>query len=278
MRNVLCVDVGATRIKAAVINNNLSSRELATCRVYQQRTLGWLNETLPKILSGHWASLDKRMPEKFDCAAIAVPGRIVNNQFERTDLTVPKGNCEVKIINDAEAWLRGSLQYLRLRSQEIYYPYISLALGTGVGLAGATIANRVESIEISQLPNRFSNLAIAAGREINASWHVHGIIGKKFFEWADEKHKSDWSYDRVRSEFTERLWAFLEDLQVLLPQQYRGTKTYVFGGGHSEYVQRDVLENKRIGKIITLNNYTLDVNPDLISLLGLMSLYVSPSS
>lgn len=281
---VLCIDIGATRAKAAIIKTHPTLAELNPSKVYVQRTLGWLNETLPQIVSGHWASLTRRISETFDCVAIAVPGPIINGQFMRDDLKVPKNlkrefehqlppTCEVRIVNDAEAWLRGSIQYLSLSTQEIVFPCMSLALGTGVGLARAVSVTGVEPIEISSLPNQFSNLANAAGRDIDSTWKVHGILGKGFFEWAEREHKSDWSYDKVRGEFTKRVLGFLRDVQSLPPYQNQIIKTYIFGGGNAEYVQKDTLERKEIGKIITLNNYTLTLNPDLISLLGLVSLY-----
>jgi hypothetical protein len=58
MSNILCIDIGGTRIKAAILNNNIDLNSLRNTKVEIIRSLGWLNSSLPSIISkNHPASI-----------------------------------------------------------------------------------------------------------------------------------------------------------------------------------------------------------------------------
>ena len=58
VRKIMCVDIGGTRIKAAILPEQLDAEILSRKRVVVMRSLGWLNEHMPKLLSSaHPASL-----------------------------------------------------------------------------------------------------------------------------------------------------------------------------------------------------------------------------
>lgn len=281
--NVLCVDIGATWIKASVIKMPLSIKDLTVSKIYLQRTLGWLNKSLPEILSSqNSASIINHSIGQFDNVGIAVPGVVNNGQFFRVGSSVPKelikefqrllpAGCNVKMVNDADAWMRGAITYHRLKKEPLEYPCISIVLGTGVGLAVALSATDIRSIEIFGMPNHFIHLEKISGQKINSPGEIHDLIGKNFFDWADRKHRDDWFYDVIRREFTNRVFGFLLDIQYLIP--YEKIKTFIFCGGNAEYIQEYVAEKVPKGKLITLNKYSTDVDPNFIPLLGLSSLF-----
>ena len=217
MGSVLCVDIGGSRIKAAVLSQAFSLATLQSVPLVTLRSLGWLNQSLPQLFSaGHWASVVSRLDQPFDSVAVGVPGQVRNGVFERDDLDVPSDlaqRCqrivgkEVTLVNDAAAWLVGACAYGTLVANEPRYPALALIFGTGVGIAFTSDGLRFETLELSTWPHRWPTLAKASGVDIEVPWQVHDIVGNRFFEWvaASQRH---WDYTRVRDEFSRRVAAF----------------------------------------------------------------------
>ena len=165
MNSILCIDVGGTRIKAAVLPERVDVDGMGRTPRIALRTLGWLNQFLPDIISrDNWASVvrHRELPIGYDEIAICVPGPVINGRFLRTDIDVPadlllelreRTDKPVHLYKDADAWAAGAVAYSSLRQQPLSFPAIALVFGTGVGFSVDCDEARILSVEIGQWPN-----------------------------------------------------------------------------------------------------------------------------
>ncbi len=284
MRSALCIDIGGTRIKAAILSECI---DLETLKVHSPcviRTLGWLNHSLPEIISpNNWASVVRQESLADPCTEIAidVPGPVDNGRFLRSDLSVPVDlrdafgkyahDKRITLVKDADAWIVGATAYLDLVEDAVEYPALALIFGTAIGFAGARNRNTFDSYEISRWASRFPCLAVAANRSIGKQSDVHMILGKDFFEWVDRKNKG-WTFEHIRDEFTKRVVALVKDLTPGLAQSIIRPRTLIIGGGNAEFVSARTLEDRTGVTVKSLCSRRIRVNPDLIPLLGLNKL------
>lgn len=280
---ILCVDIGGTRIKYSVLPQKPNLKDIGSAKLFDLRTLGWLNKSFSNLFSNnHWASItSNKNISNYTDLAVCVPGPISEGKyFERNDLIdcgIPKNlkvsiqnslNIPVTLIKDADAWAIGVEKYFKLTKKDINFPAIVLVFGTGIGVSIIKSSNEIYSIEISKAPCEFNHLSYKASHPIDQSWTVHNIIGNRYFEWISQDNQN-WSYDKIRVEFTSRINAFILDLKKILPNNINEFETIVLGGGNSEYVSVKKLENDTGKNVITLCKKHLPINPDFIPLLGL---------
>jgi ROK family len=283
MKSILCVDVGGTRIKYAVLPQKSKLENISSSKLFNLRTLGWLNDSFSNLFSKHhWASvISKNSISNYTDIAVSVPGPISEGKyFKRNDLIdrgMPKNLKEsiqkssdmpVTLIKDADAWAIGVAKYLKLKKSDVNFPILVLAFGTGVGASIIKSPSEFYSIEISKAPCKFIHLSNKSGNSVDQSWKVHNRIGNHFFEWVS-KDRPNWSYDKIRSEFTKRVSAFILDMRNILPGDLNKFETVVLGGGNSEYVSVTEVKNDSGKNVITFWNRHLEINPDFIPLLGL---------
>ena len=283
MRSVLCVDIGGTRIKAAILPERIDLEILKARPVCAIRTLGWLNRSLPEIISpNNWASVIGRdsLSEPYTEIAIDVPGPVENGRFCRSDLSVPVDlrnafrkytDSKITLVKDADAWIIGAIAYFDFVREIVEYPALALIFGTGVGASVAYDHNTFISLEISKWATGFPRLEAAAGRAIRQRWEVHKILGKRFFQWVDEKNR-DWNYEDIRNQFTKRVVALVQDLIPALALSADRLSTLIIGGGNAEFVSARTLTNQTGTAVKSLWSRRIPVNPDLIPLLGLQTL------
>jgi len=283
---ILCIDVGGTRIKAAVMSGPLGINELKMITPSTMRSLGWLNGSLPKIISvDHWAGMISKISDDYLEIAICVPGPVKGGQFYRNDrASVPRNlqsecqkyakNKKVRIYKDADAWMAGAIAFRKLSHKTLKYPAIALIFGTGVGLSAALDETSIQSLEITELPIPFEHLAEGSGCPIDKKWKVHDILGKQFFEWVDN-HQKEWDYDRVRKEYSKRVVALFNDIAPHLSRYAGNINTLIFGGGNAEYISISHLSEKCGVQIKSLYSRDSEVNPDVVPLVGLYELAVT---
>jgi hypothetical protein len=287
MKHTLCIDIGGTRIKSAVLPEfpTLDQAKNAPSKVI--RTLGWLNHSLPKLVDrnqwGGLASYYYKSGIDYDSVALSVPGAIdEKGLFKRSDLVhgsakVPEkllaalkksADCPVTVIKDADAWMMGFQAYMNARGEKIEHPVILMAFGTGCGISVTSKDGDVMSIEASGRPaNSWKQLAVASGYDITEGWHVHKIIGRSFFEFVEKSHK-EWDHLKIRREYTKRVDAALDDILPWIEESLGySVRTCVLAGGNAEYVSVSSLEKKRL-KVISLTDRLSSLSPDLITVLG----------
>jgi hypothetical protein len=282
MKHILCVDVGGTRIKATVLPWEINDiQTLQNAPKMTVRSLGWLNKSLPNIINkDNWASLinqETRFPD-FDFVALCVPGLVKNGLFYRQDLGIPTDlhkrlmklteRTVCPLIKDADAWTIGALSYLKMQDEYTATPTLTVVFGTGIGVSAASSSKTIDSIDISEWGHGFPLVEKKSGQKITLPWEIHAILGRQFFDWVGD-HKRHWTYQRIREEFTDRLIALLKDL---LPRMNNVTGTIgnvLIGGGNAEYASISTIESQLGIKVKSFSNRIVDLDPDLIPLLGL---------
>ena len=90
MRSVLCIDIGGTRIRAAVLPRLISADIAGKQTVTAMRTLGWLNPTLPDDL---FVLLALR---KGEIKTISIGGG--NSEYVSRSLLQSQTGCEVQAL------------------------------------------------------------------------------------------------------------------------------------------------------------------------------------
>lgn len=288
MKKTLCIDVGGTRIKAAIIPGSSSLNSLPAIPKTAIRSLGWLNRTLPEIVSPeNWASIANQleMKGKFNDVAICVPGPVENGRFKREDLSIPTdlldqlkthSTCHVsKLVKDADAWTVGACIYFKLSKKKIKYPAIALAFGTGIGLSLALNETTIYSTEISRWSYGFSRVEKISGKRISQPCKVHGILGADYFAWV-AKEKRHWDYQRIRLEFTRRVVALIRDLQPKIEQDIGDIRSLIVGGGNAEFLSIRGLKEKINIDVYSLWSRKIEIDPDLIPLIGLHEIISNP--
>lgn len=276
----LSVDIGATHIKWAILPDAPNRESLAKIHVASMRSLGWLNAGLAGAFDrDNWPSIthESRNLGQYDrvaiglCSEIDTDGNVVGNLRSRgvpSDFiaaverhVAPRS---VTVVNDAEAWMRGAIQYERLCGRNVKFPALALIFGTGIGCCMASSDFVYEPIEFCS-PIQLNNLARASGKPTPlAPDKVHGMLGKEFFDWVGEAQR-DLSYHRIREEYTNRVAALLKDMAA----HWGNPATIILGGGNAEYVQARRLANEAGVEVVPLRNNELgSVSPDLIPLLG----------
>jgi hypothetical protein len=287
MPNILCIDIGGTRIKAAILNDNITTEELKKINVTTIGTLGWMNNSLPQIIDkNHSASLicENGNLEHYDSITIGVPLKVVDNgksvEGHYTQFGVPenlleafkeKANCDTVITSDSIAWLQGTLKYFQLSSIEIEFPCLAVILGTGVGLAYSDSHTKIKGLELNEHNYYFENLSDVLNEDIHMGGRIHDVLGEKFFQYVKDTKRS-WTYVEIQNEYTERLIAFLKDSKETTLYNYKDIRSIIIGGGNSKYLCFSSLQSNLDKSIYNLDKNYLKVNPDLIPLLGLLAL------
>lgn len=288
MNNILCIDIGGTRIKAAILKDDIDLHSLKNTKVEVIRSLGWLNGSLPQIISKqHPASIVQQSSNlnQYNCVSLSVPVKVINNGTEIRGYYVEKCgvpkhlkkafwdvcNCEVVVKNDSVCWLLGALNYSRLCSMKIEFPCLFIALGTGVGIALSEQMHAVRDFDLSSLDIHFLYLSNISKQFIDKGWKVHACLGEKYFYWVQSEHR-EWTYLKIQEDYTKRIIAFLKDIKEKKSISFENIRTIFIGGGNAEYINCDILQKKVHKNIHMFTPCNLQINPDLIPLLGQIKL------
>jgi hypothetical protein len=287
VRKVLTVDVGGTRIKAAILPEQLDAELLSWQPVVVMRSLGWLNEHMPKLFSPEYpASLvgHPDLARDFSEVAVAVPGPVDAGRFQRADLNVPRelhkalsdqAGTRVTLVKDADAWIVGCDVLCKLLGRPMAHPAIAVVMGTGVGLSASPVEGEFVSLEIGAWTAPFPELVRVSGRGVprDKPWEVHDIIGRVFFDWVASRNPS-WDHERIKSEFSKRVVAFLKDVLPIVSAKLGAPGTIMIAGGNEEYVALQQLREEFSSEVLSSADLceSAGINPDLVPLLGLLQL------
>ena len=279
----LCVDIGGTRIKSAIFDSEENLEKIKRTETKNILTLGWLNHSLTELFStkNKLGIVHQYCEKEFDQVAICFPGSF--NSFgelnDRDDLVkgspkVPRNikakiesliNKPVIVINDADAWIRGIKSI-----NQIDTSFLSIILGTGIGVGIMhSGSNSPDLIDINHLTWTGSHLENEAGKKIEPSWKVHGVVGKGFFPWVENERK-EWGAEKIRKEYTSRVVALLRDIVRSSFSSDLTIERIYFGGGGAEWLDSEIIEKEKGIKVEILTRmHGLEFNPDLIPLIGL---------
>ena len=245
-------------------------------------TLGWLNHSFPRLLDPeYWPSLTYDHPfDEYDRIGITVPSKVTEGTLSEHSSLLKWGmprdiagelrqrsgqELEVKLLNDAHAWLAGAICHSDLAGQRVDYPCALIALGTGIAFAYAERADRFKLVEFVEERIDWTPLRKVA----DTTAEVYEILGIHFFDTVRREHK-DWDFARICDEFTNRFTTFLN---IVLP--HFPFHTLFIGGGHANYLHRsDIRTETPVERVVALRGRTpdIDVDADLIPLLGVLQL------
>ncbi len=273
MERVLCIDVGGTRIKFAVLERGFSPPTKED-RVKWISTLGWLNASLPELLDPKNVDSPAHLAgaENFDAVAVCLPGEVNSvGEFHRDWLVIPNLKSamqkyapekSIRLFNDGHAWMSG---VVRCRNDRT--PLFFLGFGTGVAAAVSSKDGKVRNIEFSNEKNVWSSLIeVSKYSKSKEGWAVHRICGAPFFEWVKNNHTArEWRFSEICKQFTARVSALIHDVQkntVYL----KGINQVFLMGGHASYINTDELP-----KTYTyVTSKDLDVPADMVPLIGML--------
>lgn len=281
---VLCADVGNTRIKAAVLDMDLSLEELRAAAVIAFDSKEWWSERLPHLFNPTIpGSLPQRLQIPYQKISFGMCGPVADGGiYLNCTRPIPKnlkGACEsianipVAVVNDAVMWVKGALVWNRLIGQEIQYPSLGITLGTGVGAVLLITPEHWIALEVSHIGCPFERIhAIAQEQPLPiGNRFYHRLVGKYFFEWAAQAHP-EWSDSELQHHFVERAAAFLEDMRIYINQGMGiALKSVMIGGGNSRLIDKEALSPFLDMQIALYNSKSIEpygVSSDIISLLG----------
>lgn len=288
-KNVLCVEVGWQRIKAALLPTNVKYEELKKISTISAPSAIWLNENFPILFKTTLPNpLTPLLKESFSKISLSISGPVYENGFH-PDLGkrgIPEhlkeacekmAHCDVVVENDVVCWAIGTQEYLKLKSEQLKFPYLALTFGTGIGMALALDENNIYGIEINYTDFPFSRLKHLCSEQqqpLNPRFTPHRALGKPFFDWKlGRRAFTDQEVAPYLAIYNDRFQALIEDLVGDLEKQFDvKIKDILIGGGYSRFIE---IPEKFPYSIITLKPQILiaeGISPDIVQLLGCLRL------
>lgn len=285
-QDTLSIDLGGTRVKAAIFPKELTWEKLKEIKTYSFSSKEWLSEKLPELLV--------KSPNNPLSNLIDTPGRTVvisvsgpvfrgGEYIDTYNRGVPfqlRRECEkrahnrVDIENDTVTWVQGYMTYKKLKDEEIVYPSLVVVIGTGLGVAVLENQTTLHKIETSFIPCPFHRLKEMTKRQFDEvaydRWKARYTLGKAYFDWLFKEESFD--EERMRpylTEYNQRFEVFIEELLEWVEQAIGiKVKGLVVGGGYSRFI----CPSKKIPLKIDLESPIIlereGISPDLIQLLG----------
>ncbi|MDP1835097.1 MAG: hypothetical protein Q8K75_04125 [Chlamydiales bacterium] len=273
---VLSVDIGGTRVKAAIIDSDWTSKELQSAKIFVMSSVNYLNENLPSLLDPKKpGSLIELVGLDFDRASILVPADVIDGEEAvRPDLNLPTGlrrkfeealGKPVAIEQDAVGGLEGFLYWSQLAGDPVEYPVVRVAFGTGLAVAFADQDGEVRTISISDMQADWTPLSPILGTNIDKGTKLHGNIRKAFERVRDGQPKE------------ALIHAVNTFLQIMLNRiQVDGihVASLVLGGGWANLLNESEIDlGPDLGeiKVVVVNGEYAQksgVDPDIIPLLN----------
>ena len=282
--STLCIDVGATNIKATIFKKPITLENLNENKVVLIPSDTWLSEKLPFLVDKSFPeSIPSILNKDFDRISICLPGIVINNTFF-IRLNQPKIPFMIKqkmeeaslmpvwVENDALNWMHGVLSWNDLTKNETLYPSLCVILGTGIGLAIAYTADYIENFEILLEHIEYDNLRKIAAEQTDflffPALSAHMSLGKDFFLWIREKHP-DWDETMIKTVYIKRISAFLEDIFKHLGKKQIALKSVTITGGFSNLLDKNLTFEKSIVHVLNDRKiYPYHNSVNIIPLLG----------
>lgn len=290
---VLCVDIGGSRIKAAVLYPEITLEELKKIEPTSFSSKEWLNEDLPLLFNAEIpGNIQDRIGSTFDELSIGVRSPVMDGTY----CVVPKehlpremkkecqenAKCPISLECDTGIWARGALYWTHLINQNVAFPCLGITLGTGIGVAVFLSPSDIINVEISVINSPFTKMfALSRHQPIKQEYGrpaPHDAIGMPYFVWSQNERPY---YDEklTQNEFHERVLAFVEDMDDHLRNDQRiEIKSVMIGGGNSRFIDSSRLVNALNKQIILLSPNAIaqyGVPFDVISLLGCLMIRVN---
>jgi len=276
-RTTLCIEVGHTRIKAAILPQKPTLQGLKNSKTFAYPSKPWLQQNLEKLFQKNRASpLYALLHKNPSAISLSIFGPIYDHS--RYDLGKPHSivpvnlkevlekelGRELHIESDSVSWAIGALEYLKLHSEKLPLPSLAITLGTGIGVALIENANSVVAIELWAKPIPLPRLELLTDKR-----PAHRVFGKKYldtlFKGEEFVDEGMISYSRT---YNQQLMACIEDLSAYLSDLFSiPISSVIIGGGYSRFI--DLSSEEREIRLLHPQKLSQEgLSPDIIQLLG----------
>lgn len=280
---VLCVEVGGTRIKAAILPTMPTLEKLKTVKTIDTLSKPWFNQNLFSLFEttiNHPLTSLVTIPHSM--TSLTIKGAVYEKGLypagPRSGLPLHLRQAlecvldqSVMVENDAISWARGAVVYQEMQSRKISYPVLAITLGTGVGGALLENENSICGLELSSMDCSFSHLKVVIDPKERLNPHI--TLGQTFFDAFGEKL----SNEEMVTVYNKRFYALVEDIYAHVQKLFSVQISSLFvGGGNSRLIE--IPENYE-KSVTVLSPQILEANavsPDLIQLLGCQSASQKP--
>jgi hypothetical protein len=285
--NILCVEVGWQRIKAAVLPEDINYDKLKTIQTISAPSGNWLNVNFPLLFKISIPNpLSPLLKVPHDKASLSISGPVVDHRYHpdlgKRGIPVDLkkacealAKCDVLVENDVICWAIGCQELLKLQAKPPKFPFLALTFGTGLGSALALNEETIYNIELTYLNCPFSRLKFLTREQpFNPKFTPHRALGKPFFDWKlGRKEFSDQEVAPYLFNYNNRFQAFIEDFVEALNELFSlKIQDILIGGGYSRFLE--IPENYN-HSIILMKPQILKaegISPDIIQLLGCLRL------
>lgn len=295
-KNVLCVEVGWQRIKAALIPQNVKYEELKKIATISAPSAMWLNANFPILFKKTLPNpLTPLLKESFSTISLSISGPVYEDGFHPDlgkrgipenlkDACEELAHCNVIVENDVVCWAIGTQEYLTLKSEPLKFPYLAITFGTGIGTALVLDEKTVYGIEITYTDFPFSRLKfLCCEQTFTPTFTPHRALGKPFFDWKlGRREFTDQEVAPYLEIYNNRFQAFIEDFVGNLEELFDiKIRDILIGGGYSRFIEipekfsRSIIQGTVVPRIISLKPQILvseGISPDIIQLLGCLRL------
>ncbi len=282
--NVLCIDVGHTRIKAGLLPKNPTLNDLKKAQTYAWPSAPWRQHNLDQLFTRTKETPLQRLlktdPEEI---SLSIYGPIFDRKihcttaksdlFHELQATLQKAtHAHLTLDCDSTMWAIGAIELLRLTNQMPRFPCLAITLGTSVGVALIESPKKFSAIEVWILSPPYERLRPIA-MPLGHKEAPQRILGKKYLDSIAVELQ-------YHLEYTHHVYAFKEDICDFIETSFPDLpkiETVLIGGGFSHLLDSAQMNGR---KTILLTPKKLElwgVSPDIISLLGCETLSATPA-
>lgn len=295
---VLCIDLGSTRTKAAVLRKGMSLQELRAVEImiFDSKPL-WNPDFPTQFNRSKPEGLAARVQNVYQAISVCISGIVQDQRFYGNE-RIPsdlKSQCEqysglgqVLLENDAVAWARGALTLQSLLGYSIKYPTLAVTFGTGPGAAVMFDPSHAMDLELYSVDWPFSETNACRGNQPKPNDKeylalIHStppriseeatsaceLLFASSVQWIRSQTSKE---EEVQQIFTTRVATYLRDIMESLEHKLQcKVETIFIGGGNAELLnqsQLDLLITKSLHVLNSVALKSLGIVPELISLIG----------
>lgn len=274
--NVLCVEIGHSRIKAGVLPINPSLEELRSVKTVESISPPWLGQNIKSLFLARTSPLQPLLISKPSVLSLSIfgtekyskypSGRIDDYPDNLEELITSSFGDAFSVERDTNAWALGALEYLKLHGTELRYPCLAVTLGTGVGLVLIENETTIKTIEFWTMPWLFPKLGPMSARFVSDPVL---ILGKNFLvQFFGGEDKVDEGMKEYRRKYNLHFWAFIEDVNLHIERMFGYKASCILvGGGNSRFITS--LNTPLPLHLLSPQLLEKDgISPDIIQLLG----------
>jgi hypothetical protein len=275
---ILCVEVGQTRFKAAILSFPIKPKQLMNIVTLSGPThqgLQKLEEFFNYLRPNPLSNLFLQQPNAISLSISApVYDRsrrwLHGDRRESTQKNIEHATRRTVLIeNDSVSWATGALEFLKLQGKSIAFPCLAITLGTGIGVALIESINQIKDIEIwiTHFPyprlRKYVHFAECARPQC--------LLEKAFLDSiSNGEENTDNKMKTYRATYNLHFRAFMEDVCERLESLFGLTtiSTVLVGGGYSRFILKPSMHTRSVIVLNPTNLISSGFSPDIIQLIG----------